>query len=407
MDPSTEPLLLAEGLEHQGDRIEPGGASKSLPSGTPESRGDFPEPSFSRRILDRIYTPPRQRLGGVSSSTLDEHDETLEWEQIFLDLFYIPAISSLSEMLLGILASGHVEEDGDELVYQTHGYTCFFAVFFSIWSTWYHNTVCVSKFVANSKFHQLMNRMRLLLVAIAIFHITEAREMEEIASESSFYYCLGITLECALTIIGRIELMLQGNARMRDDSAAVLCFVYVPRFALYAAAWLCQIQDRPQNWPVLVLCGALIPSVLAVACEYFFTMVPIDQHKYNERIGAWVSVLLGEEVIALLSSNVDNTSDERWITFIIGLMTVMVIHSIYFRKQGSVRNSDKFKGWLQSRSIQALSIGMIVVGIFGSNEPRLLLMTRYIPKAKEEGYDFGTTSNITQVCEAFVSGGRF
>ncbi|EJK72471.1 hypothetical protein THAOC_05995, partial [Thalassiosira oceanica] len=225
MDQSTEPFLQADGLVHQEeDRsdIEPRAPSESLPSETPESRGgsfEVLEPSFLKKIWGKIYTPPRQRLGDVSNMSLDEHDETAEWEHIFLDLFYVPAISNLSEMLQGIFTSGHVnmDFDGDEWMYYTHGNLCFIAVFFSIWSTWYHNTVFVSKYVANSRFHRLMNRARLLLVAIAIFHITEAQEMEEIGNESSFYYCLGITLECALTILGRIELMLQGDARMRND----------------------------------------------------------------------------------------------------------------------------------------------------------------------------------------------
>ena len=245
-------------------------------------------------------------------------------------------------------------------------------------------------------------RMRLLLVAIAIFHIKEAPEMTEAGNETSFYFCLGITLECALTIIGRIELMLQGDARMRNDSAAVLCIVFVPRLVLYTAAWLSQSHYR--EWPVLVLCGSLIPSVLAVAGEYFITMVPIDQHKYNERIGAWVCVLLGEGVISLLKENIDTSSGERWITVIIVLMTLMVLHSIYFHKQGSVQDSDKFRGWLQSGSIQALSIGVIGIGVFAANGPKFELLSRNFPEAQKSGFDFG--SYITEKCDYYLSGGK-
>ena len=341
---STEPVLSAEGLDRLEDArpdINTSVSSKPQPSEALERKAPvrFVRPSLLQR--EKLYTPPVQRLGGVSHRSLEEHDESAEWEHIFLDLFYVPAISNLSEMLQVIFTSGHLntDEDGDAWIYSTHGYLCFFAVFFSIWSTWYHNAIYVCKFVANSKFHRLMNRTRLLLVAIAIFHIKDAEEMTEIANETSFYFCLGITLECALTILGRIEVILQGNAPMKRDSVVHLCSVFIPRLALYTAAWVSQSHSR--EWPVLVLCGSLIPSVLAVAGEYFITMVPIDQHKYNERIGAWVSVLIGEGVIGLLKMNSHHADEDRWITVIIGLMTLMVLHSIYFHKRGSVQDSDK------------------------------------------------------------------
>ncbi|EJK64090.1 hypothetical protein THAOC_15211 [Thalassiosira oceanica] len=125
-------------------------------------------------------------------------------------------------------------------------------------------------------------------------------------------------------------------------------------------------------------------------------MVPIDQHKYNERIGAWVSVLLGEGVIGLLKSNTDQSDGDRWATVIIGLMTVMVVHAIYFFNQGSVRDSEKFKGWLQSGSIQALSVGVIGIGVFSANGPEFDLLTRHYR-------DFDIVLNVTEACTTFVS----
>jgi len=354
---------------------------------TPERKAPL-EPSSLQKMWDNVYSPPRQRVGDVSIRTLEGFDETAEWEHIFLDLFYVPAISNLSEMLQAIFTHEQVDADN------ANRNLCFFAVFFSIWSTWYHNTVAVSKFVADSRFHRIMNKMRLLLVGTAIFHISEADEMMDVASVTSFYYCFGITMECALTIIARIELILQGTARMKKDSAVVLCFVYVPRMAFFTAALF--RQGRNPDWHVLVLCGSLIPSVLAIAGEYFFTMVPIDQHKYNERIGAWVSVLLGEGVIGLLKSNTDRSDGDRWATVIIGLMTVMVVHAIYFFNQGSVRDSEKFKGWLQSGSIQALSVGVIGIGVFSANGPEFDLLSRHYR-------DFDIVLNVTEACTTFVS----
>ena len=395
---------LAEGIvrpEDDRSDIEPSESAKPSSPGRPVTKAHA-EPSDLQKMWGELYSRQRRRIGDISIRSLEEHDERAEWEHIFLDLFYVPAISNLSEMLQGILLSGHVDTSEVDIVgddrYLTHGYTCFFAVFFSIWSTWYHSTVTVCKFVANSEFHRMMNRMRLLLVAVAIFHIKEADEMMDEANVTSFYFCFGITMECAITIISRIELILQGNQRMKKDSVVVLCFVYFPRLALYAAALF--RQDRSRDWHFLVLCGALVPSVLAIVGEYFFAMVPLDQHKYSERIGAWVSVLLGEGVIGLLKANKHHSDGDRWATVIIGLMTLMVLHSIYFYKQGSVQDSDKFKGWLESGSIQALSLGVIGIGVFAANGPQYDMLSRHYLS------DFDILFNVTEACKASVSQGR-
>ncbi|EJK57507.1 hypothetical protein THAOC_22440, partial [Thalassiosira oceanica] len=68
---------------------------------TPERKAPL-EPSSLQKMWDNVYSPPRQRVGDVSIRTLEGFDETAEWEHIFLDLFYVPAISNLSEMLQAI-----------------------------------------------------------------------------------------------------------------------------------------------------------------------------------------------------------------------------------------------------------------------------------------------------------------
>ena len=89
-----------------------------------------------------------------SNSYHNESNEDEEWESLFVDLFYVPAISSLSELLSSIVADPVVDTKeevvGEIAYYSMHDYfrnealLCFFAVFFAIWSSWCHHDVIVT-----------------------------------------------------------------------------------------------------------------------------------------------------------------------------------------------------------------------------------------------------------------------
>ena len=172
--------------------------------------------SATRKRYKQWYAAPTS-IRGQNENSNSYHNESNEeeWEYLFADLFYVPAISSLSELLSSIplvvdtkVVVGEIKDYYSMRSYvRNEAVLCFIAVFFAIWMSWYHQCVYQCKFIARDTFHRLVNRIRLLFVSVAIYQISEYDELvvnENDPSvdgyECSFYFCFGITLECLISL---------------------------------------------------------------------------------------------------------------------------------------------------------------------------------------------------------------
>lgn len=170
------------------------------------------------------YAAPKYWQNVDSTS---HHNDDDEWEHLFLDLFYVPAISNLSELLASAMDDPEVHQVVTEVgimrnfntSYNLRGgaMLCFFAVFFAVWYSWYHQCVYECKFIARDTFHLFLNRGRLIFVAISIYQISGYEEFVGAENELAFYFCLGITFECFISLCLRVETLIM----TRDNDGVV------------------------------------------------------------------------------------------------------------------------------------------------------------------------------------------
>jgi low temperature requirement protein LtrA len=296
-----------------------------------------------------------------ADSTSHHNDDGDEWEHLFLDLFYVPAISNLSELLTSVV------EDHPEALHELSGSAmlCFFAVFFAVWYSWYHQCVYECKFIAKDTFHRFVNRGRLIFVAVSIYQIIGYEEFVGKENERSFYFCLGITVECFISLCLRVETLIMtrdDDEVVRNDSIITVGFELCPRLAFYAAAWI--TQKYSEQWPWLVLCGALVPSLFFMFVQHFnHTYVsPMRHQVFIPRVASWVSIVIGEGIIALLNPGPFRREDDLRST-VLGIITLTILHSIYFSDHGQISASDKVRGGVQTILIAFMSIAFIGIGV--------------------------------------------
>ena len=120
-------------------------------------------------------------------------------------------------------------------------------------------------------------------------------------NELSFYFCLGITLECIISLLLRVEAIIMtrdDDGAARKDSIVTVGFEFCPRLAFYIAAWI--THNNSEQWPWLVLCGALVPSIFLMLVQHFkrISVLPMSRHVFTSRIGSWVSIVIGEGIIS-------------------------------------------------------------------------------------------------------------
>ncbi len=328
------------------------------------------------------YAAPKYWQNVDSTS---HHNDGDEWEHLFLDLFYVPAISNLSELLASVMADPEVHEGRTEvgmtelgegevrvvseydIWYHLRGGAtlCFFAVFFAVWYSWYHHCVYECKFIARDIFHRFLNRGRLIFVAVSIYQISGYDEFMGAENELAFYFCLGITVECFISLCLRVETLIMtrdNDGVVRKDSMITVGFELCPRLAFYTAAWI--TQKYSEQWPWLVLCGALVPSIFFMFVQHFnFSSVsPMSHQVFIPRIASWVSIVIGEGIIALLNPGSDRREDDLRSTAL-GIITLTILHSIYFSDLGQISASDKFRGGIQTALIALMSIAFIGIGV--------------------------------------------
>ncbi len=242
---------------------------------------------------------------------------------------------------------------------------CFFAVFFAIWYSWYHHCVYECKFITRDIFHRFLNRGRLIFVAVSIYQILGYEEFMGAENEVAFYFCLGITVECFISLCLRVETLIMtrdNDGVVRKDSMITVGFELCPRLAFYTAAWI--TQKYSEQWPWLVLCGALVPSIFFVFVQHFnFSSVsPMSHQVFIPRIASWVSIVIGEGIIALINPGSDRRENDLRAS-VLGIVTLTIVHSIYFSDHGQISASDKFRGGIQTALIALMSIAFIGIGV--------------------------------------------
>ena len=353
----------------------------------------------TRNKNTKWYAAPTLWQNENSSS---HHSENDEWEHLFLDLFYVPAISNLSELLLSVVGDPDVrQEEVGEMSYEDWdirggAMLCFFAVFFAIWYSWYHQCVYECKYIARDTFHRLVNRGRLIFVAVSIYQISGYDELvdglhsfstDSRGNERSFYFCLGLTLECLISLLLRVEAFIMtrdDDGVVRKDSIVTDGFELCPRLVFYVAAWI--THNNSEQWPWLVLCGALVPSIFLMLVQHFkyISLIPMSRQVFIPRIGSWVSIVIGEGIISLLNPG-DMRRENDLISAVLGIFTLTIVHSIYFSDHGQISASEKIRGRLQTALIELLSIAFIGLGVAskqGNYIQNLLLDMRDIDKWK-------------------------
>ena len=372
--------------------------------------------SATRKKCKQWYAAPTSIRWQNENSSNSYHNESNdeEWEYLFADLFYVPAISSLSELLSSVVGDPVVDTKAKdkvvgEITYSEHSYVrneavlCFIAVFFAIWFSWYHQCVYECKFIARDTFHRLVNRIRLMFVSVAIYQISGYDELvgsendpstDSRGNECSFYFCMGITLECLISLLLRVEtiIMTRDDDAVRNDSIITVGLELFPRLIFYIAAWI--THNNPEQWTWLVLSGVVVPSYLFMLVQHFkySSMIPMSRQVLLSRIGSWVSIVIGEGIISILNPGSSRRENDL-ISAVLIIFTLIIMHALYFSYQGQISASEKFRGRMQTALIEAMSIAFIGIGVSAKQGTFLtnsLLDFRSIDKLSND-----TSSNAT------------
>jgi len=370
--------------------------------------------STQKKYKEWYAAPTSIRWQNENSNSYHDESNEEEWEYLFADLFYVPAISSLSELLSSIIGDPVVDSTKmvvgeNKYYYSEHSYVrheavlCFFAVFFAIWFSWYHQCVYDCKFIARDTFHRLVNRIRLMFVSVAIYQISGYDELvanendpstDSRGNECSFYFCMGITLECLISLLLRVEtiLMTRDDDAVRNDSIITVGLELFPRLILYIAAWI--THNNSEQWTWLVLSGVVVPSYLFMLVQHFkySSMIPMSRQVLLSRIGSWVSIVIGEGIISILNPGSSRRENDL-ISAVLIIFTLIIMHSLYFSYQGQISASEKFRGRMQLALIELMSIAFIGIGVSAKQGTVLtnsLLDFRSIDKLSND-----TSSNAT------------
>ena len=170
----------------------------------------------------------------------------------------------------------------------------------------------------------------------------------------------------------------------RKDSIVTVGFEFCPRLAFYIAAWI--THNNSEQWPWLVLCGALVPSIFLMFVQHFkySSMIPMSCQVFISRIDSWVTIVIGEGIISLLNPG-ELRRENDLISAVLGIFTLTIVHSIYFSDHGQISASEKFRGRLQTALIELLSLAFIGIGVAskqGNYIQNILLDMRDIDKWK-------------------------
>ena len=213
--------------------------------------------------------------------------------------------------------------------------------------------------------------------------------------ECSFYFCMGITLECLISLLLRVETIIMtrdDDGAVRNDSIITVGLELFPRLILYIAAWI--THNNSEQWTWLVLSGVVVPSYLFTLVQHFkySSMVPMSRQVLLSRIGSWVSIVIGEGIISILNPGSSRRENDL-ISAVLIIFTLIIMHSLYFSYQGQISASEKFRGRMQTALIELMSIAFIGIGVSAKQGTFLtnsLLDFRSIDKLSND-----TSSNAT------------
>ena len=282
-------------------------------------------------------------IESISSRNSNNLHEESDYEGVFLDLFYVPAMSNTSELLLSIIKS-------NTLTPGSGNYATFFAVFFGLWVAWLEQTLLMhAKYHSVDVIHKFVKRFQIFCISISIFHVREVHEMYDgTNTPPQLWFCLGLVLHSFITLLLEFELhVFSAIPAVKNESKRIICCYLVGRLVLYIAATVVA-RSESTTWVICILLGALFPPIamwlpllqrIYNYCENrrweksMHVYGPLDFSVVRERVGEWVNITLGDSVFTLLMA--ENSSDE-WGHVILGIVSTMLFHTYYFYSGGQI-----------------------------------------------------------------------
>ena len=309
-----------------------------------------------------IYSLPVPRINVEDSETGDDIGESIcssnsnnnheESEYVFLDLFFVPAMSNTAELLLSIVKSNTLNPG-------SANYATFFAVFFGVWIAWLEQTWMHAKYRSHDVFHKFVKRFQILCISISIFHIKEVHEMYDgTTTPPQLWFCLGLVLHSFITLLLESELhFFSPIPAVKNESKRTISCYLVWRLVLYITATV-MARSESIAWVICIFVGGLFPITIHIAFfqriyNYYkngrweksiLADVPLEQSVVRERVGEWVNITLGDSVFTLLMAG--NSSE--WVHVILGIVSTILFHCFYFYSGGQImENHDKKKNALR------------------------------------------------------------
>eukprot|EP00614_Pseudopedinella_elastica_P005226 CAMPEP_0172599800 /NCGR_PEP_ID=MMETSP1068-20121228/19920_1 /TAXON_ID=35684 /ORGANISM="Pseudopedinella elastica, Strain CCMP716" /LENGTH=587 /DNA_ID=CAMNT_0013400175 /DNA_START=240 /DNA_END=2003 /DNA_ORIENTATION=+ len=382
-----EPLLLEEirALEHIEGTLErlTSKVSETTRTATESKADQAPESNRAKTALKAIigpdleeellvfYEEPKVRAFHEDSSM--EHQ--IDWADLFFDLTYVAAAQQLGHLL---------KEDVSWL-----GLFYFSTIFLCMSDAWRFKTYHDSTFYAKDLTHKMADVLYVCSVATSALFIQPIEEMKRMGTG----YATGLSISLAVntTILGfeKLEIyLLSKDQKAREYCGLELITMVAPRLIMYAAASTISAielyknnehETRTENdflyVTLLLLGGNLLGTLLPIigpwlnAFPVLTSLIPWHYEHIAERYGAWIMLMLGESVLGLILTPVQDNL-VFYISFIVALLTVQLIQLNHFAseefepsKHALARSTTGANLWIELMSLFSLSLVVFGVGL--------------------------------------------
>lgn len=275
--------------------------------------------------------PLRQGLSRppvIRSETDDVHRHAT-WLELFYDLAFVAVLGRISHAL----AVSHDPEI----------YGRFFLLFIPVWWAWVGQTFYLSRFDSDDITHRLSTFLQIAIVAAMALGIDPA-----IAGNTSMF----IGAYVALRVVLVAQYLFAGYHIPR---ARLLTTRYSIGFSIAIAVWIISAFVPPPWQYIFWGLGIAIDFITPNLCKTLNLKFPPHPEHIPERFGLFTIIVLGEAIIADVSSLADiQLSPTGLVLGILGLVMAFCLWWIYFegvkganaRVPKSNEDINKYRLWL-------------------------------------------------------------
>mmetsp|Transcript_5699 Transcript_5699/g.7280 ORF Transcript_5699/g.7280 Transcript_5699/m.7280 type:complete len:563 (+) Transcript_5699:38-1726(+) len=335
----------------------------------------------------------------------------VNWGDLFFDLFYVAAAYNLAYVIKSDL-------NGISVLY-------FFGCFGPLTGVFWTNKLTYDlRFQMPDDFiHVFIEVVRLCLVATAVAHIRPIEYMSHPETyPHMFTFCLTCWLGILLYLLLNLEIRFIGvvgedaskYSCMTDVISQIPTFLFVTAATIAAGTKYFSGNDDHQyrqlagsgnddytseaafHIPIaLMVCSWLVRHSLGSVLifsragkDFKKRSIPINVEFMIHRFGEWTMLMLGESILSLLIVELAYDSLNYYITFYLGILSVICLQYLYFKSQphhpdGHAARRSRWAGVTFVALIQFYSAALIIVGVSYK-----MLLTEYgLESQYETSYD--------------------